>query len=132
VTTIANGRQRVELRADDPSLTPVAGLVLAAEACRVLDVLGVVDRRVGPIKQRARGVGAGGLLVGLAESMLAGGDFFADCDTLRADAASRPLRTVPGLAARTALGLAHLNHPGFDGGSVHWIPTPVGSACWAA
>jgi hypothetical protein len=25
-----------------------------------------------------------------------------------------------------------LNPPGFDGGSVHWIPTPVGEACWSA
>jgi signal transduction histidine kinase len=25
-----------------------------------------------------------------------------------------------------------MNHPGFDGDSGYWIPTPVGSACWAA
>src|SRR4051794_5135908 len=26
----------------------------------------------------------------------------------------------------------HLNRPGFGGGSGYWIPTPAGSACWAA
>jgi transposase len=25
-----------------------------------------------------------------------------------------------------------LNHPGFDGGSGYWFPTPVGAVCWAA
>ena len=28
--------------------------------------------------------------------------------------------------------VAGLNRPGSDGGSGYWIPTPVGSVCWAA
>lgn len=81
--------------------------MLVAEACRVLDVVGTLDRHVGPIKARRRGVGPGELLVGLAECMLAGGDFFADLDTMRADTAGAELRAVgrpP--ASTTALGLA--------------------------
>ena len=26
----------------------------------------------------------------------------------------------------------NMNHPGSDGGSFYWFPTPTGSACWAA
>lgn len=117
MTKIPTRRPRVELRADDPSLTATAGLLLVSGCARVLDVTGRdrCDRRAGgPIKRRARGVGAGELLVGLAESMVAGGDFFADLDELRVDAAGAQLRTVPGLPARTALGLAHR----FDDGQI--------------
>lgn len=49
-----------------------------------------------------------------AAQALAGGDFFTDLDELRADAAGARLRTVAGLPARTALGLAHR----FDDGQV--------------
>jgi hypothetical protein len=106
VTTIATRRPAVEIHADDPTLTPAAGLLLVAETCRVLDVIGVIDRNVGPFKVRNRGVGPGTLLVGLAESMLAGGDFFADLETIRADVAGAELRTVAGIAESTARGLA--------------------------
>ena len=107
VVTIAPRRRKIEFRADDPTLTPNGGLALVAETCRVLDVLDTIDRRVGPIKARRRGVGAGQLLVGLAECMLAGGDFFADLDTMRADVAGAQLRTVAAPpASTTALGLA--------------------------
>src|SRR5512134_3160820 len=97
----------IEFRADDPTLTPNGGLALVAETCRLLDVIGTVDRHVGPIKARNRGAGAGELLVGLAECMLAGGDFFADLDSLRADVAGAQLRTVADPpASTTAVGLA--------------------------
>jgi hypothetical protein len=68
-------RPRFELRADDPSLTATAGLVVVAEAVRALGVVSAIDRTVGPIKRRRRGLGPGQLLVGLAETLLAGGDF---------------------------------------------------------
>ena len=105
--TVAPRRRRIEFRADDPTLTPNGGLALVAETCRLLDVIGTVDRHVGPIKARNRGAGAGELLVGLAECMLAGGDFFADLDSLRADVAGAELRTVADPpASTTAVGLA--------------------------
>jgi hypothetical protein len=80
VVTVAPRRPRIEFRADDPTLTPNGGLALVAQTCRVLDVIGTIERHVGPIKARLRGAGAGELLVGLAECMLAGGDFFTDLD----------------------------------------------------
>lgn len=107
MTTVAPRRPGIEYRADDPTLTPNGGLALVAETCRVLDVVATIDRHVGPIKARNRGVGAGELMVGLAECMLAGGDFFSDLDTMRADVAGAQLRAVPEPpASTTALGLA--------------------------
>src|SRR5664280_1978435 len=72
VVTVAPRRPRIEFRADDPTLTPNGGLALVAETCRVLYVIGTIERHVGPIKARRRGAGAGEPLVGLAECMLAG------------------------------------------------------------
>ena len=69
--------------------------------------MGTIDRHVGPVKARRRGAGAGEPLVGLAECMLAGGDFFCDLDTMRADVAGAQLRAVADRpASTTALGLA--------------------------
>lgn len=107
MSTVAPRRPKIDIRADDPTLTANGGLVLVAETCRVLDVVDTIDRHVGPIKMRRRGVGAGELLVGLAECMLAGGDFFADLDTMRADRAGAELRAVASPpASTTAVGLA--------------------------
>ena len=54
VVTVAPRRPRIEFRADDPTLTPNGGLALVAETCRVLDVIGIIERHVGPIKARRR------------------------------------------------------------------------------
>jgi hypothetical protein len=40
-----------------------------------------------------------------------------------------PLRTAP---RRRCAACPPVNRPGSDGGSGYWIPTPAGSACWAA
>ena len=109
---IARRRAGVEFRCDDLSLTPYAGLALVAETVRVLDATAVLDRFLGPLKLRRRGVSGGELLVALGESMLVGGDFFSDLDTLRADAAGAVLRTVAATpASTTALGLARRFSP---------------------
>jgi hypothetical protein len=73
------------------------------------------DERAQPGRDdRLRGVpgrldergGAGELLVGLAECMLAGGDFFTDLDTTRADVAGAQLPAVAEPpASTTAVGL---------------------------
>jgi hypothetical protein len=60
-----------------------------------------IDAFVGPIKQRNRGLGAGEFVVSVAECLLAGGDFLADLDHDRADAAGLALRAVPAPPAST-------------------------------
>lgn len=108
VNTLARPSPALKFGHADPSLTPYAGLALICETSRILDVVATIDRHVGTIKAPRRGVEAGELLVSMAESMLCGGDFFADLDTLRADAAGAAVRTVAQTpAARTALGLAN-------------------------
>lgn len=92
--------------APDPSLTGNAGMAAITELCDRLDVVATLNRRVGPIKARERGHGAGQLLVGLAAAQLAGQDFLVGLDRHRADAAGQALTPVPGLASTTAAGLA--------------------------
>ena len=108
VNSLRRGRGRVELRFDDPTQTPDAGLLLVAELADRLDLVGTLDRHVGEIKQRRRGLTGGQLVMALAESMLVGGDFLCDLDTLRADMAGAALRTVAcPPAPTTAAGPAH-------------------------
>ena len=92
--------------APDASLTPNAGMAAISELCDRLDVTGALDAAVGPVKQRHRGYGAGGLLAGIAAAQLAGEDFLAGLDRQRADAAGQLITPVPGLASTTAAGLA--------------------------
>jgi hypothetical protein len=106
VKTIRQRRRRLQLRADDPSLTATAGLVVVAEAVRVLGVISAIDQQVGPIKHRRRGLGPGQLLVGLAETLLAGGDFLVDCDYQRADRVGMRLRSLAPPPSTTAASLA--------------------------
>jgi hypothetical protein len=99
-------RQRVRVGTPDPTLTPSAGMAAVSEAVERLDVIGALDRAVGPIKQRKRGHTAGQLLVGIAAAQLAGEDFQVGLDRQRADAAGQLLAPVPGLCSTTAAGLA--------------------------
>jgi hypothetical protein len=91
----ARGPRAVVIGDDDPTLTPHAGLVLVAELDRVLGIASVIDSQVGAIKARRQGLGAGGLVLAVAEMMLAGGDFMCDLDVQRQDVAGRQLRAVP-------------------------------------
>src|SRR6266498_4567569 len=117
VDRLRRGRARVELRFDDPSQTPDVGLLLVAELADRLDLVGTLDRHIGPVKQRRRGVGGGVLVMALAESMLVGGDFLCDLDTLRADVAGAALRTIAcPPAPTTAAGLARRFGPAQLGG----------------
>jgi hypothetical protein len=99
VRTLRQSRPRVALGDADPSLTPRAGLKLVAEVDRVLGVVTTIDRHVGPAARRRRGLSAGQLVVSMAETMLAGGDFMADLTAQRGDAAGAPLRAVPEIPA---------------------------------
>ncbi len=60
-------RKRVTIGAPDPSLTATSGVAAVAEFLDKLGVVDMFDRGIGPIKQRARGLSAGELLVGLAQ-----------------------------------------------------------------
>lgn len=88
---------RVEITADDPTLTPHAGLLPMAELVRRLGLVrqldGAVDA-VRPFKQRRRGVSGGELLVTLAEAICVGADHVAHLEELRSDAAGAALRSV--------------------------------------
>ncbi len=61
---------------------------------------------IGSIKKRARGVSAGEILVGLAQSQLLGGDALVALDRQRQDVAAAELSAVPGIASTTAGSLA--------------------------
>jgi hypothetical protein len=115
----ATGPGRIVFRADDPSLTPYAGLAISGELARSLRLVELVDAelaaadRVAPVKQRRRGLSPGGVVVAIAESQLVGGECFDDIEDLRADAAGAALRAVAGTpSAPTARQLAYRFRPG--------------------
>jgi hypothetical protein len=67
---------RVDVRADDPSLTPFAGLLLAGELIRQTGLIERLDAAVdavAPFKERRRGASAGELLGDGAQAALDGG-----------------------------------------------------------
>ena len=99
-------RKRVQVGAADASLTATSGVAALAEFVDKLDVVGTFDRTIGSIKERARGVAGGGLLVGLAQSQLLGGDALVALDRQRLDLAACALSGVPVIASTTAGGLA--------------------------
>jgi hypothetical protein len=88
------------VRADDPSLTPYAGLAVSGELARRLRVAELIDaellveRRARAVKVRRRGLSAGELVVSLAECQLVGGSFFDHLEDVRADRAGAGLRAV--------------------------------------
>jgi hypothetical protein len=95
-------RRQVVVGVPDRALTPNAGLAAVTGMCDRLGVIGALDAAVGPVKERARGFGAGKLLAGLASAQLAGEDFLTGLDRQRADAAGQQLTPVPGLSSTTA------------------------------
>jgi hypothetical protein len=107
---------KIEIVADDPTLTPFAGSAVVGELVRRLGLIPALDGAIegaprigglGPVKQRARGLSAGQALVCMAESMLCGGDSMLDVERLRADVPGAELRAVADVpAASTACQLA--------------------------
>jgi hypothetical protein len=109
---------RLVIRADDPSLTPYAGLAIAGELARKLRLVELVDAelaaldRVAPVKQRRRGLSPGELTVAIAEAQLIGAECFDDIEVLRCDEALAPWRAVAGTpSAPTARQLAYRFKP---------------------
>jgi hypothetical protein len=103
--TRKHGRWRVRIGAPDPSLTASSGVAAVAECADKVDVVGILNRGIGAIKQRAHGLCAGEL-VGLAQSQLLGGAALVALDRQRADVATAELSAVPGIALTTATGVA--------------------------
>jgi hypothetical protein len=97
----ATGPGRLVIRADDPSLTPFAGLAIVGELARRLRLVELVDAELGvvrgapAVKRRRRGLSPGGLVVSLAECQIAGAECFDDVEAVRADTAGAALRAVP-------------------------------------
>ena len=98
--------RRVRIGAPDPRLTPAAGVEAVREADRVLGLTQALDQGIGPVKERARGLSGGQLLVSMACAQLAGQDFLVGLDRRRADTAGQALEPVPTPAATTAAGIA--------------------------
>lgn len=96
----ARGPGRLEVRADERSLTPYAGLAVSGELTRRLRLVELIDaeiaveRRARPVKTRRRGASPGELVLALAECQLVGGSFFDHIEDLRADLAGSVLRGV--------------------------------------
>lgn len=100
VSNPARGLGRITVRADDPSLTPYAGLAVSGELARrvglaeLIDAELAVDRRARAVKVRRRGLSPGELVVSLAECQMVGGSFFDHIEDVRADHAGARLRGV--------------------------------------
>jgi hypothetical protein len=102
----ARTRGRIQIRADDPSLTGNGGMLAVTELCERLGLISELDAGIGQVKQRDRGFSGGQVLTGMAAAQLAGEDFLVGLDRVRADAAGQQLVPVPGLSASTATGIA--------------------------
>jgi DDE family transposase len=108
VVNAAGRPGRLVVGADDPSLTPYAGLAVSGELARrvglaeLIDAELAVERRARPVKVRRRGVSAGELVVSLAECQLVGGSFFDHIEDVRGDRAGAGLRAVAGTPSAAA------------------------------
>ncbi len=98
--------RRVRIGAPDPSLTPCAGVEAIRELDRALGLRVALDAGIGRVKERDRGLSAGGLLLSLASCQMAGGDHLVSLDRRRDDVAGQLLEPVPTPAPTTAAGIA--------------------------
>jgi hypothetical protein len=116
------GPGRLVIRADDPNLTPYAGLAIVGELVRRTRLVELIDAQLGvvgtarAIKRRRRGLSAGALVVSLAECQIAGAECFDDIENVRAERAGAPLRAVADTpsapaARQLARRLAAQSHP---------------------
>ncbi|MEX2289817.1 MAG: hypothetical protein WD794_05755 [Mycobacteriales bacterium] len=90
----------------DRRLTPCAGVEAVREVDRVLGVTGALDRHIGSVKQRRRGLTGGQVLTAMASCQLTGGDHLVSLDRRRTDSAGQQLEPVPTPPSTTAAGIA--------------------------
>ena len=100
------GCRRVLIGPADPRVTGHAGVAAVTEADRVLGIAQALDDAVGPVKQRRRGLSAGGLLLSMATAQMTGADFLVGMDHRRADIAGQQLEPVPTPASTTTAQVA--------------------------
>ncbi len=98
--------RRVGVGEPDRTLTGLAGLTAVEELIGRLGLVEVLNRGIGPIKERDRGLTGGQLLAGMATAQLVGQDSLAGMDRIRADAGSALLTEAPVAPSRTAARLA--------------------------
>lgn len=103
-------------------MTGHAGVLAVSELVSRLGVIDTLDDFVGAIKQRDRGLSAGGFLVALAQAHMLGIGFFSDLDRLRADEVAQTLSAASTPASTTALSLAAR----FDAGKRAGIEDAIG------
>lgn len=103
VTTVAKKKRKVVLGGPDGRITPRAGLQLVAKLDELLGIRASIDAGDGSFKRRKRGLMLGGVMVALAETMLAGGDFLCDLDHQRMDRSGLALRAVADVPASTTV-----------------------------
>lgn len=120
------GRSQVRIGAPDSSVTGFGGLVCLAELVARLGVVDALDAQIGPLKQRARGLSGGQLLVALAQAQMCGEDFLVGLDRRRADRVAEELSAVPTPPSTTAAALAQR----FTG--EQWLAVEDGLAALAA
>lgn len=104
-------KKRVRVGVSDGSLTGAAGLVAVTELVERLGVAASLDRHIGPMKQRNRGLSGGQLLMAVTLAQLLGEDCLAGLDRLRGDAAGQLLSPVPTPPSTTAGSLARRFDP---------------------
>lgn len=114
--------RRVRMGAPDPRLTPAAGVEAIREVDRVLGITAALDAGIGSIKERARGLSGGQLVMAMASAQLAGQDFLVGLDRRRSDAAGQLLEPVPTPPSTTAYGIAKR----FTTGQLVGIETGIG------
>jgi len=91
---------RLVIRADDPNLTPYAGLAIVGALARRTRLVELIDAELGAVrtaravKRRRRGLSPGALVLSLAECQIAGAECFDDIEDVRADRAGAALRAV--------------------------------------
>jgi hypothetical protein len=76
------------------------------EVDRVLGLTAALERGVGAVKQRRRGLSAAQLLTAMASAQLTGADFLVRLDERREDVAGQQLEPVPTPPSTTAAGIA--------------------------
>jgi hypothetical protein len=81
--------------APDGSLTENGGLLLIAELDQVLGITAALDRGIGPVEERDRGLTGGELVLGCAVVQLTGEDHLVGFGRLRADALGEGLLPAP-------------------------------------
>jgi DDE family transposase len=103
-------------------LTSCAGVEAVREVDRVLGLTAALERGVGAVKQRRRGLSGGQLLTALASAQLTGADFLVRLDERREDVAGQQLEPVPTPASTTAAGIARR----FSAEHLRGIETAIG------